>query len=224
MSTVDQAVRAGARPDVGRLVVLPAAVVLAVAGAASLVRGATHADAAAGTGALRWLTALLSCCFYVLAGWCYLRRGRAVATRRSIPAHLAAVTATVTPFAFGVLPVTPAGAARSAMAAVLLLAGTAWSVWAVRSLGRSVGILAQARRVVHSGPYRWVRHPLYVGELIAAAGLALVAGTAVAAGLWLVLCGLQVYRAGHEEAVLAAALPDYVGYRARTAALLPGVF
>ena len=46
----------------------------------------------------------------------------------------------------------------------------------------------------------------------------------VTAALWLVLCGLQAYRALREEQVLLAALPGYRDYRSRTAALLPGVF
>lgn len=208
--------------DRGRLVVLPVVAVLLVSGAATLARGGSGQDGAAGL--LRRLTVLLACCFYLLVCWCYLRRDKAVATSRSPVAHAAAVTATLTPFAFAFLPAAPSGLGRELAAGLLLAAGSGWSVWAVRSLGRSVGILAQARTVVHSGPYRWVRHPLYLGELVAAGGLAMQVGTVVAAALWAGLLGLQVYRASQEEAVLAGALPDYAGYRSRTAAVVPGVF
>jgi len=208
--------------DRGRLVVLPVVAMLVVSGAAALARGEGGQDGAAGP--LRRLTVLLTCCFYLLVCWCYLRRDKAVATSRSPVAHAAAVTATLTPFAFAFLAATPAAVGRELVAGVLLAAGSGWSVWAVRSLGRSVAILAQARTVVHSGPYRWVRHPLYLGELVAAGGLALQVGTVAAALLWAGLLGLQVYRASREEAVLAGALPDYAGYRSRTAAVLPGLF
>jgi protein-S-isoprenylcysteine O-methyltransferase Ste14 len=208
--------------DRGRLAVLPVVALLLAAGVAALLRGDTGRSGAAGP--LHQLTTALACCFYLLAGWCYLRRSAAVATSRSAVAHAAAVTATLLPFVFAFLPAVPAGAARESLAGALLAAGSGWSVWAVRSLGRSVGILAQARAVVRRGPYRWVRHPLYLGELVAAAGLALRVGTVPAAVLWAVLVGLQVYRASREEAVLAAALPDYAGYRSRTAAVLPGLF
>ena len=57
----------------------------------------------------------------------------------------------------------------AARADVLLLAGTAWSVWSLRFLGRNVSVLAQARDVVDRGPYRWVRHPLYAGEIVSCA-------------------------------------------------------
>jgi protein-S-isoprenylcysteine O-methyltransferase Ste14 len=208
--------------DRGRLVVLPVVVLLATSGLAVLLHGGAGRPGAAGL--LDRLTTLLVCCFYLVVCWCYLRRDAAVATSSSPLAHAAAVTATLTPFVFAFLPDVPAGIGRELAAGTLLVAGTGWSVWSVRSLGRNVGILAQARAVVHSGPYRWVRHPLYLGELVAAAGLALRVGTGTAAACWVGLMLLQVYRASREEAVLAGALPDYAGYRSRTAAVLPGIF
>jgi protein-S-isoprenylcysteine O-methyltransferase Ste14 len=42
--------------------------------------------------------------------------------------------------------------------------------------------------------------------------------------LWVALCALQAYRAVREEQVLLLAVPGYRAYRARTAALLPGIF
>jgi len=222
---MSQASRTG---DRGRLVVLPLAMVMAVAGASSLLRGSdgagSGADVPGAPVGLRWLTVLLASCFYLLVAWCYLRRGRAVATSRSPVAHLVAVLATVTPFGFALLPAGPVGVGRAVAASLLLVAGSAWSVWALRSLGRSLAILAQARVVVQRGPYRWVRHPLYLGEVTACLGLALNVGTAAAALLWAALCGMQVFRAIREEEVLLRSLPDYAGYRVRTSALLPGVF
>jgi protein-S-isoprenylcysteine O-methyltransferase Ste14 len=102
--------------------------------------------------------------------------------------------------------------------------GTAWAVSSLRSLGRSVAVLAQARVLVDRGPYRWVRHPLYTGEIVSSLGLALLAGTPAALAVWLGFCFLQAYRALREEQLLTAAMPAYRGYRARTAALLPGLF
>jgi len=94
----------------------------------------------------------------------------------------------------------------------------------VRYLGRSISVIAQAREVVDGGPYRLVRHPLYLGELVSALGITIVVGTAWALCAWVALCGLQAYRALREEQVLLEALPGYRSYRARTAALLPGIF
>ncbi len=64
----------------------------------------------------------------------------------------------------------------------------------------------------------------YAGEIVSSLGLAIAANSYAALGLWLALCGLQIYRALREEQVLLRALPAYRAYRSRTAALLPGVF
>jgi protein-S-isoprenylcysteine O-methyltransferase Ste14 len=174
--------------------------------------------------ALRWLGSAGVCAFYALVIWSYLRRGPAVATCRSVTAHVAAVAATFAPFVFPLLQTSTPGAGRQFASDVLLLAGVTWSVWSLHFLGRNLSMIAQARNVVHRGPYRWVRHPLYAGEIVSSLGLAIAAGSAVAGVLWLTLCALQVYRALREEQVLLRALPGYRVYRARTAALLPGIF
>jgi protein-S-isoprenylcysteine O-methyltransferase Ste14 len=116
------------------------------------------------------------------------------------------------------------GLGHQALADALVACGTAWALWSLRFLGRNVSVLAQARNIADRGPYRWVRHPLYVGEIVSTLGVALAANSYAAFGLWLVLCALQVYRALQEEQVLLRALPAYREYRSRTAALLPGVF
>ena len=85
-------------------------------------------------------------------------------------------------------------------------------------------MLAQARGLVDRGPYRWVRHPLYAGEIVAALGLAVAAHSLAAVAVWAGSCALQAYRAVREEQLLLAALPGYRAYRSRTPAFLPGIF
>ncbi len=203
----------------GRLIVVPLVALLL---GSDLWRLAGRGHGA--TGLMGWLNTLLICAFYAIVIWCYLRRGRAVATSPSALAHVAAVTATMMPFVFPLLPGQQAGTGQQLAADVLLAAGTAWAVWSLVSLGRNLSIIAQARAVADQGPYRWVRHPLYTGELVSALGIALVVGSAPALAIWLALCALQVYRATREEQLLLGALPEYRDYRRRTAALLPGVF
>jgi protein-S-isoprenylcysteine O-methyltransferase Ste14 len=208
------------RLDAGRLVMVPVAALILLLDLATLAHGSAPGTA----GALAWLGTVLVCAFYLLTIWCYLRRGPAAATSRSVTAHLAALTATWAPFTLPLLHGARPGAAQQTVADVLLVAGMAWSVWSLRSLGRNVSVLAQARAVVDSGPYRWVRHPLYTGEIVAGLGLAIAANSLAAAAVWLAIVALQAYRAVREEQVLLRALPGYAGYRDRTAALLPGVF
>ena len=49
---------------------------------------------------------------------------------------------------------------------VLLGSGVVITVASLSTLGRSFGVFPAARRVVHSGPYRWIRHPAYLGQLL----------------------------------------------------------
>ena len=211
---------ARARIDLGRVFMVPVVTLMLTFDVAVL----THHVGGGGGGALRWLGAAGVCAFYLLVIWSYLRRGPAVATGRSVTAHLAAVVATFAPLAFPLLHAASPGAGWQLAADALLLGGTAWSVWSLRFLGRNLSVIAQAREVTEGGPYRWIRHPLYVGEIVSSLGLAIAVGSAAAVGVWLTLCALQGYRALREEQVLLQALPGYQAYRARTAALLPGIF
>jgi protein-S-isoprenylcysteine O-methyltransferase Ste14 len=97
-------------------------------------------------------------------------------------------------------------------------------VWALRSLAANLSIVPQARAAVTHGPYRWVRHPLYVGEFVALCGLALHVGRAPAALLVAVEAVLQVYRAYREERLLVLEVPGYREYAARTRRLVPGMW
>jgi protein-S-isoprenylcysteine O-methyltransferase Ste14 len=215
---------AHSRIDVGRLLMVPVSVLMLLVDARVQVSAAIAASATDPAGVLRALSAALVCAFYILIIWSYLRRGPAVATTKSITASAVAIAATFTPFAFPLLAGPQPGTTRQLAADALLVAGTAWSVWSLRFLGKNLSVIAQARGVADEGPYRLVRHPLYAGELVSALGLALAAGTAPAAILWVALLGMQAYRALREEQVLLDALPGYREYRARTAALVPGLF
>ena len=113
-------------------------------------------------------------------------------------------------------------APRSAVA--LSVAGLALSLWALWHLRSSFSILAEARRVVRTGPYRFVRHPLYLGEALTMLGLCLLQGTLSALGLWAAVNGFQIVRARIEEEKLARQFPDYQVYRRQTRFLLPGIY
>jgi protein-S-isoprenylcysteine O-methyltransferase Ste14 len=205
------------RVDIGRIVMVPAAAIVLLLDLMALAgRG--------GGSALRWAGTLLAVAFYLLVIWCYLRRGPARATTSSVTARVAAVVATWLPFAIPLLHGAPPGAVWQGLSDVLLLAGTAWAIWSLRSLGRNLSVIAQARDVADRGPYRWIRHPLYVGEIVSSLGLAIAAHSLAAIAVWLGICALQAYRAVREEQLLLAVLPGYGAYRIRTAALLPGIF
>ena len=207
------------RLDVGRLIMVPALAVILLADVVDLDHGG-HSGTA---GVLRSAGAVLVIAYYALVIWCYLRRRPAIATSRSLTAHGAAIAATWLPFVLPLLHGAPSPPGRQALADVLLTCGMVWALWSLRYLDRNVSVLAQARDVVVRGPYRWMRHPLYVGELVSSLGLAIAANSYLALGLWIAMCGLQTYRAIREEQVLLQACPAYRSYQSRTAALVPGV-
>ena len=100
--------------------------------------------------------------------------------------------------------------------------------WARLHLGRlwSANVARKAaHRVIDSGPYRVVRHPIYSGIILAGFATAFTRGT-VAAALGAVLLAFSWYlKARLEEQFLRAELgAAYDAYAARTKMLVPFIF
>jgi len=98
-----------------------------------------------------------------------------------------------------------------------------WLLAAVLALGRCFGILPEARGLVTRGPYRLVRHPVYLGELGACAGLALTSPSLRNAIVLAALAIAQRVRMSFEERALASAFTDYLDYASRTPRLIPSL-
>jgi protein-S-isoprenylcysteine O-methyltransferase Ste14 len=96
-----------------------------------------------------------------------------------------------------------------------------WLLVSVLFLGRCFGVLPEARGLITAGPYRIVRHPVYLGEIGACAGLALAAFGTANAVLLGALIAAQLVRMRWEERALADAFPAYAAYSARTPRLVP---
>jgi len=109
----------------------------------------------------------------------------------------------------------------------LFLVGLGLAVWARLYLGRNWGMPMSKKddpELVTTGPYRWVRNPIYSGLILAMIGTAIAVSVA-----WLIaavlLGGYFVYSARKEGAYLAGQFPDtYPAYRASTKMLIPFVF
>ncbi len=108
----------------------------------------------------------------------------------------------------------------------LCVAGFAFAFWARAHLGRNWGMpmsLRQGHELVTSGPYAYVRHPIYSGIMLAMIGSALAVGF-----FWLALFVLYfayfLFSARTEEKMMLAQFPDtYPAYRRRTKMLIPYV-
>src|SRR5256885_15200458 len=96
-----------------------------------------------------------------------------------------------------------------------------WLLASVLALGRCFGVLPEARGLVTRGPYRAVRHPVYLGEIAACAGLALAAPSLRNGLVLAVFVGAQLVRMGFEERALTHAFPEYAAYAERTPRLIP---
>ncbi len=210
------------RIDWGRIVLVPVfALLLLVNAAAAVTVLRERQGAAAGAGLL---ASGLTIAFYVLVIVAYLRRGAASATTPSAVARVAAVLGTAAPVLLMFV-----GAGRDVSltsdlaASALMVAGLGLSVWSLRALGTNLSVIAQVRGLAASGPYRWVRHPLYVGEIITVLGIVVRSPGAAGVAVWVALVLLQAYRAVAEEQLLAAGHSGYLDYMCRTARFLPGI-
>ena len=111
-----------------------------------------------------------------------------------------------------------AGGGVTRLGFVVAALGVAVVVWAARALGPSLTPFptpASRARLVTRGPFRLVRHPIYVGGTLVFAGLSLafsawaLLGTGALALFWLA-------KARHEERLLLERFPEYADYRRRT--------
>src|SRR6266487_540640 len=94
----------------------------------------------------------------------------------------------------------------------------------IRHLGGSFSLVPQARSVVQTGPYRWIKHPLYLSEEIAVLGVVLQYLTPVTVIVLVLHIGVQVCRILYEEDLLRRNCPEYSTYEASRWRLIPYVW
>src|SRR5436305_846237 len=130
-------------------------------------------------------------------------------------------------FQFGVLrqrfiPHVPAGEWTGVALTAL---GIAFTIWARVHIGRNWSarvVIKEQHELVRSGPYRFVRHPIYTGLLVAIGGTALVIGEwrAVLA-LAFAIVGFTAKAKREEDIMTHEFGEEYVRYRQQTGMLFP---
>jgi protein-S-isoprenylcysteine O-methyltransferase Ste14 len=162
--------------------------------------------------------------FFVLLAIMAVMRGRARGKARGVEPRISALVGTFLVYTVAVFPRRELSVGGEIAATTLILLGTTLAAYVLTQLGRSFSVMAEARRLVTSGVYRIVRHPLYVAEEIAAIGFViqfLSYGTLL---LLAVHVGFQLRRMRNEEAILIRTFPEYGAYKEKTARLIPGVY
>jgi protein-S-isoprenylcysteine O-methyltransferase Ste14 len=105
------------------------------------------------------------------------------------------------------------------------LVAVAWLFWMLSTLGPNLTDTVTVRAnatLVTKGPYRWVRHPMYVGVAILVLAVSLLTANAVLALAGTVTVALQVLRTRVEEAKLVERFGEaYLAYASRTGRFLP---
>ena len=122
------------------------------------------------------------------------------------------------------------GAARTAttvLGAVLLAAGLLLAFRGLVDLRDALTPLPHPRdgaSLVDTGSYRLVRHPIYGGIIVGAAGYGLLMASPPTLAGAAVLLGFFRLKSAREELWLEARYPGYAAYRARTRRLVPFVY
>ena len=205
----------------GRRLVILVFAGLAGATIAAAIRAGT--DAAAHDGLRLWLIAvyhLLKVGVAVAFAVFVFRRGPA-RQRTYDPLAFAACAAAILPVILLRAPHPHGSTSLVLVGECVALVSGAWMLASALALGTCFGVLPEVRGLVTRGPYRIVRHPIYLGELGAYAGLFVASPRLLNLIGGLFFVAGQATRMRLEERALRAEFPEYAAYAARTSRLLP---
>lgn len=138
--------------------------------------------------------------------------------------RLAAVAALCLPSLLALLPQADMSPLAAGLSSGLALLGLIASIVTIQFLGRSFSVMPQARKMVTEGPYRIVRHPLYLAELVVTLGVMWRFEQPWPLIILAVTIGVQLLRIRFEERILLETFPGYREYAERTARLVPGFY
>jgi protein-S-isoprenylcysteine O-methyltransferase Ste14 len=173
-----------------------------------------------------WPSLLSSFClasFYMLLALLIMTRSPAKAQADGLLPRIAAFVGTYLPWTITFFGKTDQ-ALPNLLSTACVLIGIVMMLVTIRHLGRSFSLVPQARSVVQTGPYRWIKHPLYLSEQIAILGVVLQYLTPVTVIVFVLHIGVQVCRILYEEDLLRRNCPEYSSYEETRWRLIPYVW
>jgi len=102
-----------------------------------------------------------------------------------------------------------------------IIVGPMIALWGILYLGRSFGVFVTVRKVVMTGPYQWIRHPMYLSGVCLCTGVALANFSVAYFLLVAIHISLLLYRARLEETQLSEHSGEYREYMKRTGFIFP---
>jgi protein-S-isoprenylcysteine O-methyltransferase Ste14 len=96
-----------------------------------------------------------------------------------------------------------------------------FAAWALLTLRFSFSVFPEARRLVRTGPYALVRHPLYSVYILTYVCVLLTRLSPLAILVAAVGIGAEIWRARFEERLLGDVFPEYATYSATTPRFVP---
>ena len=111
---------------------------------------------------------------------------------------------------------------------ILYVVAIAWTYWATTTLGKQFSFevtIQKNHRLITTGPYRYVRHPRYLGVLLVTLGFALVFRSWIGLLILLPLISVLIWRMVDEEALLYQEFGEaWKTYRERSWRLIPFIY
>jgi len=162
--------------------------------------------------------------FLLLLSAAVIVRARPMGKARGLEPRISAFIGTFLIYTIPLFPRRELSETVEMVSTVLILVGSLAAVVALFRLGRSFSMMAEARRLVTSGPYRYVRHPLYLAEEVAIFGIFIQFFSIWTTIIFALQIVFQLRRMRNEEAVLTEILPEYASYQSKTPRLIPGIY